>query len=484
MRDAQIYSVFPAIIRRAVMKCRFFCFWLFLFLTLHTVLFAQEMTEQNNVLDKVALKIDLPLFDLPYQTNTMQAMEHAFLYTYTSPSMNQSLALTMGVYSSMHYGIKKMYDSLTFAPLYKNLIYAGSTAAGILAFAYVFPFGYPWLKQQYIHSVFSQHGIASYANSGAYYIGVTDSQLNQLKANAPYDFIRMNVTGMEAYNIFSDTMMRNSFFYDLENLSFVPAFITVFLNFSSNVSLVLAHELGAINVDVDAIDMKYKNDSSNQGERFLTGVDAINWVYDLFRPNEPYSARGQHPSGDGSVARYIHYAQLTKKEKNYLILQMGLQYLNFVSPLLYSIRSFHLWETGLEGNFALRHYLTSFGADIPASFFLKYRQFNMAFTYHSYFNYENYFPAIEAELIDYPINIGKFSMFISPRVLIGAQPKNQEFKTASPEFLGLFGLRVDFRVSNNVLPYFDFTAKTNGWIAGNEYLKSSVGLQTGVSLRF
>ena len=466
------------------MKYRFFCFWLFLFLTLHTVLFTQEMTEQNNVLDKVALKIDLPLFDLPYQINIMQAMDYAFPYTYTSPSMKQSLALTMGVYSSMHYGLKRMYDSLTFAPLYKNLIYAGSTTAGILAFAYVLPFGYPWLKHEYIRSIFSQHGIDSYENNGAYFIGVTDSSLSQLKADAPYDFIRMNVTGMEAYNLFSDSMMRNSFFYDLENLSFLSAFITVFLNFSFNVSSILGHELGMINVDDDEINMRYKYDSSNQVERILTGVDAINWVYDLFRPNEPYSARGPHPSGDGSVARYIHYAQLTKEEKNYLILQMGLQYLNFVSPLLYSFRSIQLGETGFEGNFALRHYLTSFGADIPASIFLKYRQFDMAFTYHSYVNYENYFPAIEAELIDYPINIGKFSMFISPRVLIGAQPKNQEFKTASPEFLGLFGLRVDFRISNNVLPYFDFTAKTNGWIAGNEYLKSSVGFQTGVSLRF
>ncbi len=222
------------------MKYIFFWFLLFVFLILNTALFAQETAEQNNVPDKVELKIDLPLFDLPYQTNTMQAMGYDFISTYTSPSMNQSLALTMGVYSSMHYGLKKMYDSLPFAPLYKNLIYGGSTAAGILAFAYVFPFGYPWLKQEYIRSVFSQHGINSHEGSGTYYIGVTDSSLSQLKADSPHDFIRMNVAGMEAYNLFSDSMMRNSFFYDLENLSCVSAFLTVFLNFSFNVSLVLS----------------------------------------------------------------------------------------------------------------------------------------------------------------------------------------------------------------------------------------------------
>jgi hypothetical protein len=75
-------------------------------------------------------------------------------------------------------------------------------------------------------------------------------------------------------------------------------------------------------------------------------------------------------------------------------------------------------------------------------------------------------------------------MFLSPRILIGMQPKDQKFTTSSPAFLGLFGLRVDFMANKNIFPYLDFTAKTNGWVAGNEYLDSNASVKLGLSLRF
>jgi len=237
-------------------------------------------------------------------------------------------------------------------------------------------------------------------------------------------------------------------------------------------------------MDVEAIlDEWYKNDG-RQENRLLTGYYMLNWGYELFHPNEPYAARGSHPSGDGSVARYIRFNQFSDDEMEYLLKHSYLSFLSYVSPLLFGFSSFPLGDSGLEGNFALRHYLTSFGTDISASVFLKKKPFNMAFTYHSYQNYQNYFPAIEAELVDYPFNIGKLEMFLSPRVLIGMQPKDQVFKTDSPEFLGLFGLRVDFMVHKNIFPYFDFTVKTDGWVAGNEYLDANAGVKLGVSMRF
>ncbi|MDR3343812.1 MAG: hypothetical protein LBT14_13735 [Treponema sp.] len=108
----------------------------------------------------------------------------------------------------------------------------------------------------------------------------------------------------------------------------------------------------------------------------------------------------------------------------------------------------------------------------------------MVFTYHSYLNYEHYFPGIEAELIDYPLQIGGFTTYLSPRVLLGMQPKNQEFMTTSPEFFGLVGLRADFAVSKHFLPYFELSVKTAGWVAGNEFLDSNVSFKAGLSMRF
>ena len=454
-----------------------------LLLSSNAVLFSQDFSEQA----QVELKVDLPFFDLPYQPHIMGSMGYGFFHTYGSMSMNQSLSLSMGVYSSMHYGMKKLYDSLDLDPVWKNIIYYGGTAAGLLGFAYIFPFGYPWVKQEFTRSILSRHGIGS--NNGRYDIpiiinptGFTDDQLIHLKATSPVDFIRLSASVTEGYSLFSERMARNYFFYDLDDLSFVPALIATWVN-AGITGAAIAHEYGVINCDSQFIDPMYKDDKG-QTDRFFYGEQTPNWVYDLFRPDEPYAARGAHPSGDGSVARYIKFEQLTDDERRYLLIHSWLSYLNYASPLLYSFNSFELGDSGFLWNFALHHYLTSFGGDVSATMFLKKGAFNMAFALHNYFNYQNYFPAVEAELVDYQLNLGKLGFLLSPRVIIGMQPKDQVFKTSSPEFLGLFGLRVDYMASRHFLPYLDFIVKTDGWVAGNEYLSSSASVRLGVSMRF
>jgi len=446
----------------------------------------QEETAQKETTiktaEKIELKIDFPLFDLPYQANIMNSVDSNFFRTYGSLSMNQSLSLTVGAYTSMHYGLKKLYDSLDLAPAWKNIIYYGSTVTGIFCFGYLLPLGYPWMKNEYIRTTTSLYGIHTRNDYWSGFAGVTDAQLSYLKENAPYDFIRMAATGHEAYNIFSDTLIRKYFFYSLDDLSWLSALAATLINFGLNGSQIMINKSGLNNADA-SIQEKYRYDK-DQKDRSLTGFDIVNWCYELFRSGEPYANRGYHPSGDGSIARYISFNQLTNDEEKYLVKQSFLSYLNFVSPLLYGVNAIPLGKSGLEGNFALRHYLTSFGTDITANVFLKKNQFNMAFTYHNYQNYEHYFPAIEAEMVDYPLSIGKLIFFLSPRVLIGMQPAGQEFKTRSPEFLGLFGLRVDFMVQKNIFPYLDFAAKTDGWVAGNEYLDKSVSVRLGISLRF
>jgi len=469
----------------------------FIYLTAIGLLFAQENagppedTPDKEQKPKPDLKIDLPFFDFPYQTDTMNAMGYGFFNTYSSLSMNQSMAMTTNVYSAMHYGLKKLNDSLDIPKAWKNIIYYGGTAVGILAFAYVLPFGYPWLGSEYTHSVLSCFGIDSFNGDYSFnlsgVIGVTDSALIRFKDEAPYNFIRMNSAKIEAYNLFSNALISKYFYYNLNDLSWITALVSTVIvngNFSPVILYDIKNMTGVVFNDVEQdIEDMYKKDKT-QETRPLIGLAVLNWGYELFHPNEPYAARGLHPSGDSSVARYIRFNQFSDDEMKYLIKHSYLNLLNFVSPLLYGFRGFPLGNSGLEGNFALRHYLTSFGTDITASVFLKKKPFNMAFTYHSYQNYENYFPAIEAELVDYPLAIGKLEMFLSPRILVGMQPKDQVFKTSDPEFLGLFGLRVDFKAHKNIFPYLDFTAKTKGWVAGNGYLNANVSVATGVSLRF
>jgi hypothetical protein len=313
--------------------------------------------------------------------------------------------------------------------------------------------------------------------------GVTDAQLERFKAESPHDMIRMDEAGSEGYLLFSDHLLRNVFFYDLNNLSNWTALIASLLGgIGHNAIGVLADRYGADYAD-DKIKPIYKNDGGEES-RLLYGFSSINWVYDLFRPDEAYSVRGVHPSGNG-IARYITWEQLNDDERQYLVKQGWLSYLNIFSPLYYGFNSIPLGKSSFEGNFALHHYLTSFGSDIPVQIFLKKEPFNMLFTYHNYQNYENYFPAIEAELVEYPLQITpEFGLLLSPRILLGVQPKDQEFKTSEAEFFGLAGLRADFAVSEHILPFIDFSAKTAGWLAGNEYLNANVSVNLGVSLRY
>jgi hypothetical protein len=449
-------------------------------------LFSQEASGVSGDYRSPELKLDLLVFDLPYQIDVANTSNN-FFGAYSTLSMNQSLSLTAGVYSSMHYGMKKLYDNLSWDPILKDVVYYGGTAAGLFAFALALPFGYPWMRQEYTRSVLARFGVNSI--NGAYNIfdtiggvhGVADDDLVRLKAESPQDLIRMEEASIEGYLLLSGRMIRNSFFYNLDDLSVVTAFLSAYFGVSLHSANILADEYGFI--DIDSMVKDWNKDDGPQKNRSPSGSSDLNWVYDLFRPDEPYADRGTHPSGDG-IARYIAPSQLSDSERDYLIKQAWLSYLNFVSPALYGVNSFPWGETGVEWNAALNHYFTSFGSDTPLQILVKRAPFNIAFTLHNYMNYENYFPALEAELFDFPLRAGGLDIYLSPRVLVGMQPANQEFMTGSPAFLGLFGLRADFGLSGHFLPYIDLSAKTSGWVAGNEYLDSNVSVRLGVSMRF
>ncbi len=440
--------------------------------------FAQSDTE--NIYP--ALKLDLPLFDLPYQIDAMNTVGRGFFSSYANPSMAQSLAVSTDIISGFHYGMKVFHDKVNINETFKNIIFFGGTALIDFLFEYM-PGGDGWTHEEYHRAVLTRFGADSFNGMNRFPIGasivsvsqVRDEDLIRLKKENPYDFIRMHVAGIEGQYLLVNQLQRNNFFYDQKLLHEIEYWL---ITFNSHMYVMMSAQ--PENVDTNTETMN-KNETDIP-DRDFTGFDMTAWAYDIFRPLEPYEARGIHPLGNG-INRYRTTKNLTDSELKYLKLQMGLQFFNYLSPMMFGIRTIKLGNE-FEGNFAFRHYLTSFGADISANVFLKYRHFNMAFAYHSYVNYEHYFPAIEAELVDYPFNIGKFHMYLSPRILIGMQPKNQEFKTSSPEFLSFFGLRVDFNISKHILPYIDFTAKTKGWVAGNEYLKSSAGLQAGVSMRF
>jgi hypothetical protein len=407
----------------------------------------------------VALKLDLPLFSLPYQIDTAKIPEYSFFNSYTHPDMGASLAITSDVYSSFHFGMKKLRDTIGRDAFWKRFVYYGGIGVGdLLLYILPIPTGYMWMHESFHRAGFTHMGIRSHINYafpvGAYTMPDSDGDVYK------YDYIRTIEAGIESEYLLVEKMQRNNFFYDQK----MP---NEFLYWLANIQ--------AWGYAYDPF-LREGATMMVEGEEQEVSADSLLWAYFLFNEEDV-----TENSGNDDV---IGLSDLKNNEKAFLKNRVLWSLVNLASPMMFGIRSIPLWA-GFSGNFALRQFYTSFGTDLSVNVYLKKAPFNMAFAYHSYMNYDNYFPAIEAELVDFPVRFTpQFGLLLSPRILLGMQPKDQDFMTADSEFFALAGCRVDFAVSTHFFPYLEASAKTDGWVAGNEFLERNISFKAGVSARF
>jgi hypothetical protein len=413
--------------------------------------FAQEF------LDRPALKLDLSLFDVPYQIGAAKTLEYGFFESYLHPTMDASLNVTNGVYSSLHFGLGKLRAAIGTDAYWKRVAYYGGTMAGdFLLYMLPVPAGFFWMHESFHGAEFTHAGLRNHMDydfpKGAYTVG--DS------GNFSYwhDVPRTVAAGMEGEVLLVDKMQRNNFFYDQKMFHEFAYWLFAYQTWSYAYMPFL---MGDMTMTID-------------GKEEAVSADSLQWAYSLFHPHETVPDE-----------QAITMSDLSNGAKSYLENRVWWSLANFVSPMMFGIRSIPLGrDTGFYGNFALRQMYTSFGTDLSVNIYLKKYPFNIAFAYHNYVNYENYFPAIEAELVDYPIQITpKFGLLLSPRVMLGMQPRGQEFMASEAEFFGLIGARVDFAVGGHFLPYLAFVLKTDGWVAGDEFLEKNAGIKFGVSAR-
>jgi hypothetical protein len=425
-----------------------------------TSIFPREASGTSNFYDNPELKLDLPIFDLPYQIDAANIPGYNFFDSYTHPSMDLSLNITAGVYSAFHYGMNKFKDAVGGTDKHwKRLVYYGGTAVGdFLFYFFPVPTGYFWMHESFHSAGMTHMGLRSHINfafpDGAY--AWADSGGDIYK----YDLPRMIEAGIESEYLVVEKMQKNNFFYD-------QGMFNEFFYWLANLQAWSYAYMPFLN---DELTMMV------EGKEQKVSADSLQWVYYLFHPADEYIA-------DSENNEVIGMSDLKDNEKEFLKNRVLWSLVNFASPMMFGIRSIPL-VAGFSGNFALRQFYTSFGTDLSVNVYLKKAPLNMAFAYHSYVNYEHYFPAVEAALVDFPLRLGSLDIYLSPRVLIGVQPKDQDFFTADPEFFGLAGVRADFALSRHFLPYIEFTAKTGGWAAGNEFLEAAASVRLGISARF
>jgi hypothetical protein len=409
------------------------------------------------------LKLDLPVFDLPYQIEAASIPSYNFFDSYTHPSMDLSLNIATGVLSTFHYGMNKFKDIMGGTDKHwKRFLYYGGTALGdVLLYLLPAPPSQAWLHESFHSAAFIYGGVGNHIGYDFPVAAYAVPDFGNF--TRWYDWTRTVAAGLESQHLFMEKLQMNNFFYDQNMFNEFYYWWTFYNTWAYAYMPFIASDKITVIVD---------------GEEQEATTDSLLWAYFLFHPEEVELST----SDEDTV---IGLSSLKDNEKEFLKTRTMLSLLNLASPMILGVRSIPLGkDTGLYGNFSLRHFYTSFGTDSSADIYLKSAPYNFKFVLHNYINYEHYFPAVEAALVDFPLRLGSLNMLLSPRILIGAQPKDQGFFTGDPEFFGLIGLRMDFALSRHFLPYVEFTAKTDGWVAGNEFLEAAVGVKLGISARF
>lgn len=413
-----------------------------------------------------SIRVDLPLFDLPYNSG----------YGGRAPSMEQSLGITAGVYDAAHLGIARAFGRR------RVLGRVGIAAFDLLAIGV--PPGDAWLHEEWHRAVLGNRGVGSFndvykLNLAATSISVShasDEDLARLKREHPAESVRLKVAGIEGEYQLVTRLERDQFFHG------DPAWhAALYWLVTLNSVLYVADTSGT-----DAFTRDANAKESAVAVRDISGHDFTAWVRDLFRPGEPWEARGVHPSGVG-VNRYVATTDLTPEERRYLHREGRLALLNFLDPNLLGIRGVTIRMPAggvpLRANLTVRHLLTSFGHTVDANVFLRQGPTNLFVVLHGYANHDRAFlPGVDAELVDYPIVVGGRRLELSPRVALWAQPAAQAFRTRDIRAGALAALRVRAPLVRGLGAMAVVEGKGAGWVAGVVQLAPAVNVRLGVSL--
>ncbi len=366
-----------------------------------------------------------------------------------------------------------------------------TTVSAIVGFDMLYnyiPPGYAWLHEEFHRAVMTNRGISSFNDvynfklfaSSIAVSHVADSDLVRLKRDYPADMVRLPEAGIEAEHLLVTEMQRDCFFTGKPPLYDIPGW------WFSTLNSILYVRICSRPVADTLTDESNLVDGSDIPKRDFTGLDFTAWVYDLYRPDEPYSQRGIHPSGVG-IDRYIRYSDLTSEELRFLALNGSLAFLNLASPLMFGFTGFKATDPFtkevLSWNVSAGHDLTSFGYTLDANVLLKEGHFNWILVFHNYVSPTRYFPGIEVGLYRFPLSAGMLTMHISPRVLIWAQPENQRFDDQEASPGGMLLLEASLSLGHHVELFLTTSAKSRGWVAGSVHLDEAVDASIGISLK-
>jgi len=441
-------------------------------------------TNKNSDADSIhPIIIDYPLLDYPYINKSIQLSNITGIFT--NPSMSQSLGIATSLNNLKREGI---YRLKVKSPVIRKNYSLFLTLGDFITYLPI-PLTSGWVHEEFHRAVLAKHGIGSYNDMNNFPVTksiinvshISDEDLIRLKSESPRDMVRLSEAGIEGQYLMSNYINKEAFFSNTKSISYTP----LYSNLNSILYVILC---SGKSYSDKVLDDQIKSEGSDITKRDAVGLDFISYTYDLFRPDVPYQNRGLSPSGVG-INRYVKYSQLTSEEQSYLTGQGLLQLINLLNPISLMHNSFNLRKEKdgsiTRANLYFNHWLTSFGYDISATFLLKYRTCNYAFTLHNYVNRNCRIPGIEAET--YSLLIGKKAyknpISVDARVMLWLQPEYLLFNDKNVQPGGLVEAKILVPVSKLIQPYLLLTAKTTGWVAGNVYQEADFSLKAGLQIR-
>ncbi len=409
------------------------------------------------------VRLDFPLLDLPFNSD--------------EPAPNLlSMRQTLEFSTSFYQGFHRLIGGEPGTERQSGRIW---WILGFDLLTNYIPLGSSWMHEEWHRAVMSNRHIGSFNDVNTLPFGKTliavshvdDADLIRLKREHPADQVRMGSAGMEAQIQQNLRIEKDHFF----NHGRTEDRLVMLMN-TIGVSSYLA---ACSSKDADtSTDQQNSGDGSDVSKRDFTGLDCTAWAYDLFRPDEPYTQRGTHPSGVG-VDRYIRYSDLNDREKKFLSEQMQLSLLNFVDPFLYNFQEFHTHLLGedLRWNFRMSHTLTSFGGVVNAHLFVEKNSEKYLITLHDGMTDARIFPGLTVEWVESPLRWDHYKL--TSGITIWQQPRGQRVEEAQSETVVDVMSQIFYELREGETLFAGLEAKTPGWIAGNVYLDRNLSAWAG-----
>lgn len=424
--------------------------------------------------------------DRMLRLHLLDAPSNTFIGYYW-PSWKQSIYITKDVHQAYNRAMGDLLEPIH--PFWGKAATVG--AIGVFNVFHLFiPTGLAWQHQEAHRAILGYHDIDSYNQTYEFRLfqmrqatmRVLDQDLVDFKAEDPYAFNRNRGAGHEGQIEMMNLMKKDAFVYGTPGYrDVVPYFLNTYVIIS------FLNEWKQDDYD-EKIDIR-NSEELTPPERDISGVEFTPWVYDLFRPDEPYDQRGEnggvHEYGAG-IDRYIGNTDLTQEEKDYLKKQSGLVWINALSPTLFGFPRFKgknpFNHRPMYWNVNFIHNLTGFGYVIDGSAFFQQDKWNLFFTVHNYFAQDIYGIGLEAEVFRYPAMPDK--LFLSGTTTAWLQPEDHSFYATKLEPGAQLRFDVSYRFHKCFEVFLDADIKTKGYVAGIPTINSFFQASTGINIRY